>query len=261
MNLYVEAVGLAAPGLNGWRAAVPVLAGAQPYVAQELPPYAPALLPPNERRRATHVVRLAFRASEDALSGTTLAGADLATVFASSDGDTDVMHRINHALAQPARTVSPTDFHNSVHNAAPGYWSIAVGSKLPSTSLAAHDATFAAGLTEGAALTLGDELDTLLTVCDMRMPVPLFEKRPIPEPFGVALVLTARRSERSLAALQLAETREPETTMSDGGLETLRLANPSARALPLLRLLARREGGVVHLPGSGATLSVTVSAP
>ena len=258
--LYVEAVGLAAPGLAGWQAGAPVLAGAAPYAAQELAPYAPALLPPNERRRATQIVRLAFRTSEDALTATPLPPSQLATVFASSDGDTEVMHRINSALAQPARMISPTDFHNSVHNAAAGYWSIAVGSKLPSTSLAAHDATFAAALTEAAALALGDALDTLLTVCDLRMPVPLAEKRPIAEPFGVALVLTPARSERSLAALQLAETREPETALDDARLEALRRANPAARALPLLRLLARREAGIAHLPAGSATLSVTVSS-
>lgn len=258
--LYLEAVGLAAPGLPGWGASRATLAGAAPYVPAELPPYAPALLPPNERRRATHVVRLAFRASEDALTGTSLPAADLATVFASSDGDTEVMHRINHALAQPQRMISPTDFHNSVHNAAAGYWSIAVGAKLPSTSLAAHDASFAAALTEAAALTLGDELNTLLTVCDMRMPVPLQAKRPIAVPFGVAFVLTPQRTARTLAVLQLEETQQPETTLADAGLESLRHANPAARALPLLQLLAAGAAGTAHLPAGGTTLSVTVSA-
>lgn len=258
--LYVESIGLAAPGLAGWAASRPTLAGDAPYAPAELAPYAPALLPPNERRRATPVVRLAFRTSEDALSGTTLPPSQLATVFASSDGDTEVMHRINHALAQPARMISPTDFHNSVHNAAAGYWSIAVGAKLPSTSLAAHDASFAAALTEAAALALGDELDTLLTVCDLRMPVPLAEKRPIGEAFGVALVLTPRRTQRTLAALTLAETQHPETTLADTGLEGLRRANPAARALPLLQLLARGAGGTAHLPAGGTTLSVTVAA-
>jgi hypothetical protein len=258
--LHVEAVGLAAPGLAGWQASRATLVGEAPYVAQDLAPYAPALLPPNERRRATPVVRLAFRTSEDALTGTPLPPADLATVFASSDGDTEVMHRINQALAQPARAISPTDFHNSVHNAAAGYWSIAVGAKLPSTSLAAHDASFAAALTEAAALTLGDDLNTLLTVCDLRMPVPLAEKRPIGELFGVALVLTPQRTARTLASLTLAETQQPETTLADAGLESLRRANPAARALPLLQLLARGGGGTAHLPGSGTTLSVTVRA-
>jgi hypothetical protein len=259
--LYVEAIGLVAPGLPGWQHSLATLSGAAPYVAQELAPYQPALLPPNERRRATQVVRLAFRVSEDALAGTDLPASALATVFASSDGDTDVMHRINHALAQPARMLSPTDFHNSVHNAAAGYWSIAVGSRLPSTSLAAHDASFASALTEAAALTLGDELDTLLTVYDMRMPVPLAAKRPIAEPFGVALVLTPRRTVRSVAALRLEETQQPETTLADAALERLRQTNPAARALPLLQLLARRSAGTAHLPAGGPTLSVTVTLP
>lgn len=256
--LYVEAVGLAAPGLPGWSASRATLAGDAPYVAAELPPYAPALLPPNERRRATQVVRLAFRTSEDALAGTPLPAAGLATVFASSDGDTEVMHRINHALAQPARMISPTDFHNSVHNAAAGYWSIAVGARLPSTSLAAHDVSFAAALTEAAALALGDELNTLLTVCDLRMPVPLAAKRPIEAPFGVALVLTPQRTAQTLATLRLEETQQPETAVADPGLETLRRANPAARALPLLQLLAGGRPGTAHLPAGGTTLSVTV---
>jgi hypothetical protein len=259
--VFVEAVGLAAPGLACWKDGRAVLAGAAPYQPAELAPYAPALLPPNERRRATQIVRLAFRCSEDALAGTPLPAAGLATVFASSDGDTEVMHRINHALAQPARAISPTDFHNSVHNAAAGYWSIAVGAKLPSTSLAAHDASFAAGLTEAVALALGDGHDTLLAVCDMRMPPPLDEKRPIAQPCGVALVLTAARTERSLAALTLAETHEPGTRMDDAGLEALRAGNPAARGLPLLALLARGGAGTVHLPAGGPTLSVTLAAP
>jgi len=259
--VYVEAVGLAAPGLPGWTASLPVLAGAAAWAPQELPPYAPERLPPNERRRATATVRLAFRTAEDALAGAAHAPADLATVFASSDGDLDVVHRINTALVQPARLVSPTDFHNSVHNAAAGYWSIAVGAKLPSTSLAAHDASFAAGLTEAAALVQGDELNTLLVVYDIRAPAPLAALRPITEVFGVALVLTPEASLRSLAALELAPQAGVETTLDDAGLEGLRRANPAARALPLLRLLAARQSGAVLLPTAGGVVRVTVSAP
>lgn len=257
--LHVESVGLAAPGLPDWPRSVAALAGEAPYQSQPLEAYSPMLLPPNERRRATQVVRLAFRSSEDALARSSIPASALATVFASSEGDTDVVHRINVALAQSARSLSPTDFHNSVHNAPAGYWSIAVGSKQPSTSLAAFDGSFAAALTEAAALALGDGLDVLATTYDMAMPPVLAPKRPVPEPFASALVLTARRTGHSLASLTLAETQEPETTMADPALEALRRCNPSARALPLLRLLAMRAAGTVHLPAGGSTLSVTVA--
>jgi hypothetical protein len=260
-HVYIESVGLIAPGMIGWAAAAPMLRGETPYAPAELPPYAPELLPPNERRRATPVIRLAFRTAEDAMRGSSRPASELATVFGSSDGDTDVMHRINVALAQPQRALSPTDFHNSVHNAPAGYWSIAVGSKLPSTSLAAHDAVFAASLLEAAALLLGDGVGTLLAVYDVKMPVPLDEKRPIPEPFGSALVLRPEPGERALAKLGLARSVAPVSTMRDPALETLRRANPAACALPLLELLARGAAGVVHLPAQDGSLTLTVEAP
>ena len=46
----------------------------------------------------------------------------------------------------PNGTISPTQFHNSVHNAAAGYWHIAAGSAAPSLSVGGHDGAFAAGL-------------------------------------------------------------------------------------------------------------------
>ncbi len=260
-QVYVESVGLVAPGMIGWAAGAPVLAGEVPYAPAELTPYAPELLPPNERRRATPVTRLAFRTAEDAMRGSSRPASELATVFGSSDGDTDVMNRINIALAQPQRALSPTDFHNSVHNAPAGYWSIAVGSRLPSTSLAAHDAIFSASLLEAAALLLGDGIGTLLAVYDVRMPVPLDQKRPIPEPFGSALVLRPEPGERALARLTFKRGDAAETRMRDPALEQLRRANPAARALPLLELLARRATGTVHLPAQDGTLTLTVSAP
>ena len=66
----------------------------------------------------------------------------------SSDGDGEIVHRLCTALASPAAEVSPTDFHNSVHNAATGYWSIGAHSSAPSTALCAYDGSFAAGLLE-----------------------------------------------------------------------------------------------------------------
>lgn len=257
--LFVESVGLIAPGLAGWAEGRTVLAGETPYAPAELPPYQTQLLPPNERRRMTASVRLAFRTAEDALRGTPLAASELATVFATSDGDLEVLHRINHSLAQPARTVSPTDFHNSVHNAAAGYWSIAAGSRQPSASIAAYDLSFAAGLFEAAALVQGDGLDTLFAAYDTVAPPPLLAKRPITSVFGVALVLTAQRSARTLAALDLSLATAAESVLDEVALETLRRSNPAARGLPLLQLLARRQAGAVVLPSPGGALRVTLS--
>lgn len=250
--LYIEAVGCCAPGLDGWAQAQPVLRGERAYLREDLALPAPARLPANERRRAPEGVRLAFRVAEDALLTQGRAAAELATVFASSDGDTHIVHRICSALAEPQRVVSPTDFHNSVHNAAAGYWSIAASARLPSVSLSAGAASFAAGLLEAVALVDGEDLDCLMLAFDLRPPPPLLACGPITESAAFALVLSPRRSVTTLFRLRVETVaRRPDTLMDERSLEALRQANPAARALPLLRALARGEPGWVLLEGAG----------
>jgi hypothetical protein len=247
---FIKAVGIAAPGLVGWSAAAPVLAGQSPYVAAAETPYAPALLPPNERRRATASVKLAFRAAEDAV---TAAGADarqLASVFSSSDADMGVLHRICAALAQTPRIISPTDFHNSVHNAASGYWSIGVGSMAPTTTVSAYDASFVAGLIEAVALARDRAADVLLVVYDAIAPQPLAAKRPLAVTAGIALII-APGSTGAAGRLTLELDGAAETSCANPALESLRAGNPALRALPLLELIAAGRAGTVTVRGTG----------
>ena len=254
IRVALKGVGVAAPGLAGWSAAQQVLSGAAAYLPPDPsvtePPYAPLLLPPNERRRATAAVRQAFRAAEDAMPGHD--PRTLASVFASSDADMAVLHRICSALAEPARAISPTDFHNSVHNAASGYWSIAVQSMANTTTIAAYDASFTAGLLEAAALAVdpgGDGADVLLVAFDAVAPDPLHAKRPLAMAASVALVLG--RESPTLGQLAIELSGEVESSCAQPALEPLRAGNPALRALPLLELLAMRRAGTVTLRGTG----------
>lgn len=258
-RVYLEAVGLAAPGLSGWEAARDVLAGTAPWVEQAEPRYVPQALPANERRRATETIRRAFQAAEDARSRSAFDFAALATVFATSDADMGIIHRISAALAEPQRMVSPTDFHNSVHNAASGYWSIAVQQREPANAVAAYDGSAASGLLEAATQASVDGLDLLLLAYDVPAPSPLLAARPLRHPAGVALTLSPRRPQRPLASLDLSLAAQDETRLDDAPLEGLRQANPALRLLPLLRLIARGEAGRVLLPcGAAARLAVDV---
>lgn len=257
---FIKAVGIAAPGLVGWSAAAPVLAGQSPYVAAAETPYAPALLPPNERRRATASVKLAFRAAEDAV---TAAGADarqLASVFSSSDADMGVLHRICAALAQTPRIISPTDFHNSVHNAASGYWSIGVGSMAPTTTVSAYDASFVAGLIEAVALARDRAADVLLVVYDAIAPQPLAAKRPLAVTAGIALIISPG-SAGAAGRLTLELDGAAETSCANPALESLRAGNPALRALPLLELIAAGRAGTVTVRGTGNLLVSLRYAP
>jgi hypothetical protein len=261
MTVWIESVGIAAPGLIGWSTARDVLNGASAYTPADMPPYAPSLLPPNERRRASPTVRIAFQAAEDAVQGASIPAAELATVFASSDADLNIIHRISLALTQTPRLVSPTDFHNSVHNAAAGYWSIAVGSRAPSTTISAYDFSFAAGLAEACTLVAIEQRDTLLVAFDLPPPQPLHAKRPIGCVAGVALVLTHSQTPQSLARLQCEQTCEATTIAATPALEELRRSNPATASIPLLELLARAGSGRVVLPMSDqSSLRVDVVA-
>jgi Beta-ketoacyl synthase, N-terminal domain len=260
--VFVEAVGLAAPGLPSWQQGSAVLRGEQPYVNTPLPPHVPALLPANERRRATPSIKLAFQAAEDAMQGTTLQAAHLATVFASSDADLGIIHRISLALTATPRLISPTDFHNSVHNAAAGYWSIAVGSRAASTTIGAYDGSFAAGLLEASLLVQVDGCDTLLVAFDLPSPEPLHSKRALACPAAAALLLTHRATANTLTALSCELTSDVETLMTEPALEQLRLNNPAARSLPLLHRLASGDLNRVVLPSANRrNLAIELHAP
>ncbi len=83
-------------------------------------------------------VRLAIAAGIEALGAGRARSAEMAMVFAASGGDGETIHEILAVLATEQREVSPTRFHNSVHNAPSGYWAVATGSRAPSTSLSAY---------------------------------------------------------------------------------------------------------------------------
>ncbi len=247
-SVYLEAVGLAAPGLLSWKASLPILAGIQSYQPIALDKYKPTQLPPNEARRATELVRLAFRVAEDLMSNTTTPMRDCANVFSSSGGDYIIVDQICRSLCEPERLVSPTQFHNSVHNSAAGYWSIATGSRLPSSSLSAYEDSFCMGLLEAISLCQTEQLPTLLVVYDIKPPYPMSEKRVVPLEFGVAFLLSPTPGARSIAQLQLSALgADVAESVASGELETIRLANPAARSLPLLELLARKQSGNIIL--------------
>ena len=240
MRLYVEGIGLLGPGLDGWSASRAVLAGDAAYVAAPTNLRASDMLPAAERRRAGVPIKLALTVGQEAFLQAGRETKSASTVFTSSGGDNDNVHAINGILATAPREVSPTRFHNSVHNAAAGYWCIAAGSHEPSTSLCAYDASFVAGLLESATQVVVDDAVVALVAYDHCYPEPLHSVRPIANSFGAALILTKQQSEKSLAVIEVEfrSGKAPETTMKDEALEDLRKGVPAARVLPLLAALA-----------------------
>src|SRR5579872_2634186 len=251
MQVFVEGIGLLAPGLEGWHASRPVLAGKVPYEGKPLriPPV--ELLPQAERRRAGLTIRLAIAVGIEALTQAQRDPVDMAMVFTASGGDGETIHAILSVLATEQREVSPTRFHNSVHNAPSGYWAVATGSRAPSTSLSAYDSSFIAGLLEAMTQATVQKRPVTLVAYDVPYPEPLHAARPIGPTVGMALVLSPIHTEQTLAAMTItmADGPSPATRMSGPALDDLRLGNPAARGLPLLAAIARGEPDPVHLDG------------
>ncbi len=243
LSAYIGGIGVLGPGLTDWHEAAAVLSGAKPYSPAATLLTAPALLPPTERRRAGRVVKLALSVALEASSRAKIDPAGLASVFSSSGGDGHNCHELCQALALPGREVSPTRFSNSVHNAAAGYWSIATGAKLESNVICAFDASFCAGLLEAMTQVVVDGQSLLLVAYDTEYPEPIRSKRPVPDAFGAALVLTPDRRPHSAARIEVALGGERPDAMADAMLESLRVSIPAARCLPLLSHLARADAG------------------
>ncbi|MGK7868391.1 beta-ketoacyl synthase chain length factor [Falsiroseomonas sp. E2-1-a20] len=247
MKCFLGAVSVFGPGLPGWAASRAILAGTQPWAMAEALPPAPAIVAPGDRRRAGATTRFALAAASEATEAEPDRAA-LETFFASGNGDGAVVGGILDALHDAQGVVSPTQFHNSVHNAAAGYWHIAVGSTMPSVSLGGHDGAFAAGLLAamGAVATRGRAV--LLVAYDTPMTAPLSGVRTTAFPFATACLLRpAAEGAQAMLELRYVAEPAPETTPADA-LDALAPGNPAARALPLLRAVAAGRPAQIRLP-------------
>src|SRR5436190_16860170 len=105
-------------------------------------------------------------------------------------------------LATAPTLISPTKFHNSVHNAAAGYWTIATGCREASTALTAFDASFGAGLLEAAIQCSADARPVLLVAFDVESTGALASVTASAGMLACALVLAPRASERTVATFE-----------------------------------------------------------
>jgi hypothetical protein len=250
MELYVNGIGILGPGLAGWAGSRAVLVGQGPSCELAMLEPSASLLPPNEQRRSSETVRWALHVAQEAMQQAEADVREVASVFASSDGETGVLDRLCTALAAPQRTISPTLFHHSVHNAASGYWGIATGSQQSSTALACYDSSFCAALLEAAAYVQIEEWPVLLVAYDLPPPPPLYAARSLRGGFAAALLLTRTAAPRNLAQLDITlsnDLSEDATSMDDARLEALRNGNQAARSLPILAAIARQCDTLVRL--------------
>lgn len=200
----------------------------------------PEMIPPRERRRAPQSVKMAVEVLDQACNSAGIDPGDAAVVFSSALGDmaiTDYMCRI---LASHPRLVSPTKFHNSVHNATTGYWSIASHSHAPTNAVSAHEYTAPMAFLEAACQAAEDDMPVLLVTQEMAAPDALRVTCPSNMPFSMAMLLTKPGGcDSALASMSFgvsARTIDPPALSGDLGQSLS--TNFGAVMLPLAMAVA-----------------------
>ena len=257
LTASIEGIGFWADGLPSWPAARAFATGGAPADTAAAVRPSPQLLAPNERRRAPDTVALAL---EVALAACTAAGRDpaaLPSVFASTHGDLGITDYMCATLAGEPRAISPTRFHNSVHNAAAGYWTIGAGCHAPSTAISSFDASFAQGLLEALVqLATGAEA-VLLAAYDGHATGPLAAVSSSSGLLGAALVLArAPRPGTPRLRATLVDAAAPPPR---GPLAARLLVNAMAPMLPLFEALASGDDLVFLHAGPSRTLRVEIA--
>lgn len=211
----------------------------------------PAILPPNERRRAPDTVAIALQVAQAACANAGRDPARLPMVFASTYGDLAITDYMCSTLATAPTTLSPTRFHNSVHNAAAGYWSIATGCREPYCALGAGRYTFANGLFTAALQVCADGTDVLFVAYDSETHGAQEQIAHSHGMLGIALVLTGAGAATGLTLTTVDEQSAPVKAAAS--------ANAMADCLPLLAALERGIGQRLNLPlGPDSMLQVQV---
>ena len=197
------------------------------------------------RRRASLLTRIGVDVLQQAIAG---AGCDPETtvsVWGTAHGEHSMAVALLAMMRRREGKLSPTQFHNSVHNTASGYASIATANGSASTTLTGGpELVFSAFLEAWCHLEAGAG-DVALVLADEPLEGP-FEGREACAPLAIAFCLSARK-EGALAVLSglRRDAVAPEKRHeSFGGLYV-------SAALPLLERIAMGRPGTIALELEG----------
>lgn len=189
LDIGILGIGAVGPGFSNWPELEAQLKDGAPLGSTKTQLPSPDILPPAERRRASAIVKAGLSVGLEACNDAGLDPRELLTVFTSSGADGANCEAICEQLATDDRLISPTRFHNSVHNTVAGYWGIATGCMRPSQVISAEDGSFAAGLLEAAIEATHNVKPCLLVCYDTSYPGALRHVRPIHDTAAIALVV------------------------------------------------------------------------
>lgn len=260
--MHLEGFAFWSSRLPGWDVARAVIRGEQSPPETSVARPAPTLLPPTERRRAPDTVAVALEVAARACEAAGRAPADLPSVFASTHGDLAISDYMCSTLATTPALISPIKFHNSVHNAASGYWSIGTGSTAPYTAISAFNHTFATGLLEAAVQSLCEQRSVLYVAFDIEAKGALATMAPSRGALGVAMVIGPQATEHSrvLELLVLSDQALQPSRATTAAFDLVR-ENALAPCFPFVEALAHQQSRSLEFTlGERSGLRVSIGA-
>ncbi len=237
--VYVRGMGLFTPGFDS------PLAWCDQKEAPDLEKPEASILAGPLRRRATPLTRLAIEALVQA---TTASGSDLATiqsVWATAHGEHSPAIKMLAMMKTGEGRVSPTQFHNSVHNTAGGYASIASNNATRSTTLTGGSELVGSTLLEAFCLLDAHGGEVAVVLADEPLQAP-FERSLTTASLSISLVLSHERAGAIGALKDLARTQTSGARLHErfGGLYV-------SAGLPLIESLVRGQPGTLPLELEG----------
>ncbi|MGS2718102.1 beta-ketoacyl synthase chain length factor [Eionea flava] len=263
-KLQCKIVGIGAWGgyFESWEALQAILQGGN-LPDEKLKGPKPSIIPSNERRRAPLPVRLAVESSWQATQSANISPEALTCVFVSGLGDTDLTDYMCKTLASDNKELSPTKFHNSVHNAAAGYWTISTNTMTAANSVAGYKHSVALAIFEAMVQCESENTPMLVTFYDSpasTMLKPLMLNR---ESFAFSLILFPASHDIDGTAVEATIdtniTAWPKLNCNHEYIQSLYNDNPSARILCLAEYLDNNgsSSNTINMPLSlSSSLSI-----
>jgi hypothetical protein len=243
----VRGIAFWAPRAPGWDLAATCFRGETALLEVPSSRPAPSMLASTERRRASDTVAIALEVAARACESAGLCPTTLPSVFACTCGDLAISDYMAATIAREPALVSPTRFHNSVHNAAAGYWTIGAGCSEPYTALSARNATFGSGLLEALTQAACGDRAVLLVAYDVDARGPLatvVESRGL---LAAALVVAPSHLPGSLATLDWRLVESDVATPPHSAAGRALEGNGMSGCTPFYEALAARSAARVRL--------------
>jgi len=251
-------------GFHNWNDLTALISGVAPdesLLEETAKAPKPEVIPANERRRAPLPVKLAVETSWQAVQMANMDPKLLPCVFVSGLGDTQLTDYMCKVLAGEEKALSPTKFHNSVHNAAAGYWTISTGCMQSANSVAGFEDSVSLTLMEAFIQAQALDVPMLLTFYDApssEILQPLLKNK---QSFAFSIVISPKNDDDSefkyKAEVKAVKASWP-TMKWEESLQHAYEENPVGRILPVAKLIADDKEAVVSMPlGFETSLTIT----